>query len=542
MVDTDWSFSLRSTGRLCEAPDSDDEDEGSLGDAEAVSHLSSSSSILHQIDLAPREDNAIYKPNPWSIARVNAATRSRQSYVTVNSVPKEPVARKPPQGVIVDAFKRQAQKPTKSSAQANLSQTPSQTSASTCITRALGAPPVVPARSSTPTAHITTSCVNLVSMPSQPATMEQRQSRSLPPFLPRKASLASRPSKSTHRPPNPNFAPNLKRVLPFSSPGPLPHPKRSNPSTSRPFMAPGRTPAQFLPHILEPQAAAASSGHLTPTISAYQEDRNLAHPLRPFRHPALVKLERKTASPHLGQNTRLSPYPQSNWPVTKASAEPEKTPSSPSFSQARHFFEHGPPPVTPAKHSSPDSAPLKEELRPIPSPPRPRIRSPPRKRTNAYDQLSPSPDSEWSTLKSSTRKANNKTKPKVSDAKGGKFRLPLSLGIVTPKEPPPQKKVRVVTYLPPPPPKKQKILTGPHPRTRTSGLLSPPPSDETAPPSSPSPSVRFDSNDVSARYKIVRAKIRQVRIPDEHPRVLVMQFDPFLRDFLLLFTPVAESA
>jgi hypothetical protein len=55
-----------------------------------------------------------------------------------------------------------------------------------------------------------------------------------------------------------------------------------------------------------------------------------------------------------------------------------------------------------------------------------------------------------------------------------------------------------------------------NPGARTSGLPSPPPSDETAPPSSPTPSVQFDSNGVFARYKIVRAKIRQVRIPQKH--------------------------
>lgn len=44
------------------------------------------------------------------------------------------------------------------------------------------------------------------------------------------------------------------------------------------------------------------------------------------------------------------------------------------------------------------------------------------------------------------------------------------------------------------------------------GLPSPPPSDETAPSSSPTPSVQFDSDGVLTRYKLVRAKIRQVRV------------------------------
>jgi hypothetical protein len=118
-----------------------------------------------------------------------------------------------------------------------------------------------------------------------------------------------------------------------------------------------------------------------------------------------------------------------------------------------------------------------------------------------------------------------RAKSKASDVKSGKFRLPLSLGTITPKEPP-QKKARVITYLPPPPSKEAKngggtpsrtetlkpgmdgtsfhlrsvshscllSLAFQNPRTRTSGLPSPPPSDETAPrahPRLPCSSIRM---------------------------------------------------
>ena len=46
-----------------------------------------------------------------------------------------------------------------------------------------------------------------------------------------------------------------------------------------------------------------------------------------------------------------------------------------------------------------------------------------------------------------------------------------------------------------------------------SGLGSP--SDETAPPSSSTPSVQFDSNGTFTRYKPVCLKVCQVRIPNE---------------------------
>lgn len=540
MTDTDWSFSLRSATRFCDAPDSDDD--GNLRDAGATSHLPSSTSILRQIDLAPREDSAQYKPTPWSIARINAATRSQRPDTIVNSVSEKPVTRKPPQGAIVDAFKRQAQKPTKPSAQANLSRTPSQNHTLTCITGALDNFVAVPARPHASTAHITTSDVNLVSIPSQPPITNQRQSPPLSSFLPRMNFTASYPGKLTPRPPNPHFAPNLKRVLPFSSPGPLSHPQRFNPSTSGPRSAPAHSPARFEPHILGSRTTTPNNAHLdtdyfVPFASTYQEGKN-PRPSQPYHQPTPVKLERKTVSPFPGQGTRVPPRPWSDQQITKVSPKSEEVSSSPSFTQARRFFEHGPPLVTATGQPLPESAPSKEKIYSTPSPPQ----SYSRKGTDAYDQLPPSPDSEWSTLKPPVRKANNRIRPKAQDVKSGKFRLPLSFGTIAPNKPSPQKRTRVVTYLPPPPPKKPKMVAEPHPRTRTSGLPSPPPSDETAPPSSPTPSMRFDSHDVSTRYKIVRAKIRQVRVHYEHPHSLVTPFDLFLRDFVLLSTPVAEGA
>ena len=546
MADTDWSFSLRSTTRFRDALDSDDDDEGNFGDAGAPSHFSSSSAHLRQIDLAQREDSAQYRPNPWSIARVNAATRSRQPNAAVNSVPTKPVTMEPPQGAIVDAFKRQAQKPTKSSAQANLQQVPSQNPTLTPVTSALDNLVAASARYPTSAAHITASNVNVASMQSQPPTAEQSQRRPSSSILSREAFPASNPSKTVPRPPNPHFTPNPKRATPFSSPGHLlPHPKNSSPSASRPRLAPACAPAHFSPHIFETQRPTPSivrsvTDHLVPISSTYEENENLTHLSQPYRNPTPVKLERKSMSPYPVQNNRLPPLFRSNQPIIKPSPESKKITAS-SFAQARHFFEHSFPPETEIKQ--PESTPPREELHPrTPSPPYIQITSPPRKRSDAYAQLPPSPDSEWSTLKPPVRKANDKARSKGPEVKSGKFRLPLSLGTIRPKEPPPRKTARVVTYLPPPPPKKQKIAAEPHPRTWTSLLPSPPPSDETAPPSSPTSSVRFDSSGVSTRYKIVRAKIRQVRMPDEHLRSLVVPFDLFLCDFVLPFTPVAEGA
>lgn len=473
MTDTDWSFSLRSATGFYNGSDSDDDNEENLGGARPPSRLSSSSSqILQQIDLAAREDSAQYKPNPWSIARVNAASRPQQPNATVTSVSGKPVVKKPPRGAIVDAFKRQVQKPkatTDSSAQANLLQTPSQNRA---LTPVIGAPDnSVPASacSSTPTTHIFTSVAHSVPLPQQLPILQHEQSPSLPSFLPTRASPASHPGRLISRLPNPRFTPNPTRALPFSSPGPLPpHPEHSVPSAPIPHTTPPQPQAQFPSHIFEPRTAPGTAHPVTsrgaPAASADQKGGSSVQHSTSRPHPTPVKLRRKTASSYSFQNNQRPPRLQSNQAIMKASPKSEQIPPSPSFVQARRFFEHGPPPPPAIKLPSPQPMFLDEELHPNLPPPPHRITSPPRRRTDPYDQLPPSPDSEWSTLKPPTRKVNGKTKPKVSGVKSGKFRLPLSFGTATPKEPP-QKKARVITYLPPPPSKKRKVLEEPHPRT-----------------------------------------------------------------------------
>lgn len=454
MTDADWSFSLRSATGFFNDADSDDDNEETLGDTEISPRLSSSSYMLQQIDLATREDSAQYKPNPWSIARVNAASRPRQPTAAVNSVSEMTAAKKPPRGAIVDAFKKQAQKPkatTNPLAQDNRLQTPSQ---NTALTSAISVPDnLAPAtaRSPTPVAHITASAIASVPIPSQSSTLQQDQGPPLPPFLPEKAYPASYPRQSTLRSPNPHFAPSLERILPFSSPGPLsPHPQRFTPTISRPRVAPPQASAHFWPHISGPQATIpsgvhAAANHVTP-------GKILAHSSQSY-YP--VELERKTISSHPHQNTRIPPRLQSNQPIIGASPKSEEIPPSPSFAQARRFFDHGPPRETTIKQLSPEPAPPEEEeedSHPIPALLHPRPSTLSRKLTDPYDQLPPSPDSEWSTLKPPARRVNGKHK---LDAKSGKFRLPLSFRTAAPKGPP-LKKARVVTYLPPPPPKMQK--------------------------------------------------------------------------------------
>jgi hypothetical protein len=97
-----WAFNLRTR----QLNDSDSED----GDGACPDKISDDKQFLNDIDLSSRPETAQYKPNPWSIAKVNAASRP-------NVVSKAGPAKKvptnisvKPAGGIVDGFRRQAER------------------------------------------------------------------------------------------------------------------------------------------------------------------------------------------------------------------------------------------------------------------------------------------------------------------------------------------------------------------------------------------------------------------------------------------------
>jgi len=98
-----WSFNLR-TG-------SDSYAEQAGTDEEPPQDLSDDAKYLLDFDLSSREDTAVYRPNPWSIARVNAASRPPIAASIIsrdNLVAKQ--EKKRPRGGIVDALAKQAGK------------------------------------------------------------------------------------------------------------------------------------------------------------------------------------------------------------------------------------------------------------------------------------------------------------------------------------------------------------------------------------------------------------------------------------------------
>jgi hypothetical protein len=67
-----WSFNLRSYNP-CDFSDSEPDD--TLPD-----NPSSDGSTLVDHPLSEGSDTAVFKPNPWSIAKINAASRPAQKY------------------------------------------------------------------------------------------------------------------------------------------------------------------------------------------------------------------------------------------------------------------------------------------------------------------------------------------------------------------------------------------------------------------------------------------------------------------------------
>lgn len=78
-----WSFSLRGG----DDTDSDGDDEDGTGATGAGAGLSNDAQLLQELDISAREETVQYKANPWSIARVNAASRPTKA----KSPPRAPV-------------------------------------------------------------------------------------------------------------------------------------------------------------------------------------------------------------------------------------------------------------------------------------------------------------------------------------------------------------------------------------------------------------------------------------------------------------------
>jgi len=121
--ESDWAFDFRTSSHFLDDSDSDfalnDEDTG----PDAPSAKDRGLRVLDDgIDLSRREEAVVYKPNPFSIAKINAANRAQNQKLRARVQgrrnfsgshtrrPSKFVSTKPAQTNIIDGFKVQAQK------------------------------------------------------------------------------------------------------------------------------------------------------------------------------------------------------------------------------------------------------------------------------------------------------------------------------------------------------------------------------------------------------------------------------------------------
>jgi hypothetical protein len=106
--DDGWSFDFRTPLHYADSDDSDQEDRPS---APALATVSSEAKLLKDMDLSTREETVAYKPNPFSIAKINASYRSKapskQAKPTHNAPNTVRSTLKPGQKTLAEGFEVQ---------------------------------------------------------------------------------------------------------------------------------------------------------------------------------------------------------------------------------------------------------------------------------------------------------------------------------------------------------------------------------------------------------------------------------------------------
>lgn len=108
-----WSRNLR-TLRYSGSESASDSGSPSVSQLPAArlpqaSHLSADAKLIQELDLSSRPDEALYKPNPWTIARVNAANRSTPSEANMAQASLVSTTVKAAKRPLAEAFAAQAQ-------------------------------------------------------------------------------------------------------------------------------------------------------------------------------------------------------------------------------------------------------------------------------------------------------------------------------------------------------------------------------------------------------------------------------------------------
>lgn len=210
-VDLDWSYNLRTYDFHS---DSDD----CTSNAEDLPlNISDDALLLQELDFSTRQDTVEYKPNPWSIAKFNAASRPTKPAATILRGVSS--TQRKPQGTIIDLFKKQSK---------NL------------------------ASRSSPRSSVS------ISRPPQPARMRISTSEKTPPLI-RDGNLAeplvvveNAPESALNHPSNDFIIPLTLSCEGFSSCGGEEENIRPSSSSNALFSALDHYTAQKRPHIVTP--------------------------------------------------------------------------------------------------------------------------------------------------------------------------------------------------------------------------------------------------------------------------------------------------
>ena len=110
-----WSRNLRTNNFSDSDSDSDDSsptgrDSGLGSSSDRPPPISEDARLIKELDLSSRHDEAVFKPNPWSIAKVNAAARPQVGAAKGPQHAQSPASKRST-GNLEDAFKTQSLRP-----------------------------------------------------------------------------------------------------------------------------------------------------------------------------------------------------------------------------------------------------------------------------------------------------------------------------------------------------------------------------------------------------------------------------------------------
>ncbi|KAJ7619218.1 hypothetical protein DFH06DRAFT_1482997 [Mycena polygramma] len=470
-----WTFNLRAN-QANQDSDSDDDDEPT------TNSISEETRLLQELDISHREETVVYKPNPFSIAKINAAARRpAASAPLVVHRPTKPALKKPT-GRIVDSFKKAEKK----SLNANPAMRPK---AKDHPPSADSIPPPLPKAP-----HTTTSTADSIPRMDDPRvqSITPKQTHVIPTnisssgpgdVLPPRANELNAHISTTF-PPSKSVSKKFRPLVPVSFSSPLraqpleprsatitnPAPRNQfsfssplrptqfsstsvlNPSAPTKYPPASQIPTNAIvhpPHSNNVSGGIASNYSLQPTNFAARQFHHTLAPLTtspPTAVRTAVSAADNARVPHVGPIDR---------PAEASSTQSRSTPSAYKQPQPRRQQVFDLPPSSPIRSPIPAPSPSPRSRRTTarkPVSPKKASRTLKRQTSDAYDYFRSDPDDNWSTLP--TRKKFKAAEPGKAQSKGIKttalFRLPgtSTKGKITGMSATSER--RVVTFLPPP--------------------------------------------------------------------------------------------